>query len=281
MITRRTAATEPSLMPRPCPSLSSRSRLLAAVGLAAACLGIPGSGTPARAEPVAPPAAVTVATGLPRLAARLAEGGEVRIVAFGSSSTEGIGASSPASTYPALLQRDLSESLRLGVAGRPAVTMINRGKGGDDAEAMARRLQRDVLAERPTLVIWQTGSNDPMTGVSVERFAKLTRDGIAAIRSTGADVVLMDQQWCRRLSGIDGAERYGAALHALAEELGVPVIRRHALMQTWVAKGLLTPTQMIGPDGLHMTDAGYDRLAKAASVQILTQAGLAPTAPRP
>lgn len=265
-------APEPKTMPQ----LSRRphSRIAALLGLAAICLC-----GPVGAEPVPsvdPMTKTSANPGLPRLSARLSGGGDIRIVAFGSSSTEGIGASSPNATYPALLQRDLSESLRLGVAGRPAVTMINRGRGGDDAEAMARRLQRDVLAERPDLVIWQTGSNDPMTGVPLERFVALTRDGIAAIRATGADVVLMDQQWCRRLSGIDGAERYGAALHALAEELSVPVIRRHALMQTWVAKGLLTPTQMIGPDGLHMTDAGYDRLAKAASAQILVQAGLSP-----
>ena len=253
-----------------------RFPLLGLAAIAMAWLGMS-----AKAEPLSLGSGVTnaalAATGaLPRLKARLDAGGEIRIIAFGSSSTEGAGASSPASTYPALLQRDLSESLRLGVAGRPAVNVINRGKGGDDAEAMARRLQRDVLADRPDLVIWQTGSNDPMTGVPVERFSQLTRVGIAAIRSTGSDVVLMDQQWCRRLSGIDGAERYAAALHALAAELGVPVIRRHALMKTWVDKGIMTPSQMIGPDGLHMTDAGYDRLAKAASNQILVQVGLAP-----
>ena len=214
---------------------------------------------------------------LPRLAGLVAEGRDIRIVAFGSSSTEGIGASSPASAYPAQLQQDLEA--RLGKAGHQSVTVINRGKGGDDSEAMARRLETDVLAEKPDLVVWQTGSNDPMTGVSVERFAELTRAGILAIRATGADVILMDQQWCKRLSGTAGSERYGTALHEVATELGVPVIRRNALMRAWVAKGLLTPTQMIGPDGLHMTDAGYDRLAKAATAQILANAGLPEEAP--
>jgi len=214
---------------------------------------------------------------LPRLAGLVAEGRDIRIVAFGSSSTEGIGASSPASAYPAQLQEDLEA--RLGKAGHQSVTVINRGKGGDDSEAMARRIERDVLAEKPDLVVWQTGSNDPMTGVTVERFAELTRAGIRAIRATGADVILMDQQWCKRLSGTAGSEQYGEALHAVATELGVPVIRRNALMRAWVAKGLLTPTQMIGPDGLHMTDAGYDRLAKAASAQILVSAGLPEEAP--
>jgi lysophospholipase L1-like esterase len=214
---------------------------------------------------------------LPRLAGLVAEGRDIRIVAFGSSSTEGIGASSPASAYPAQLQQDLEA--RLGKAGHQSVTVINRGKGGDDSEAMARRLERDVLTEKPDLVVWQTGSNDPMTGVSVARFAELTRAGILAIRATGADVILMDQQWCKRLSGTAGSEHYGEALHAVATELGVPVIRRNALMRAWVAKGLLTPTQMIGPDGLHMTDAGYDRLAKAATAEILVSAGLPEEAP--
>jgi lysophospholipase L1-like esterase len=232
---------------------------------------------PAALSPGRPALHARTLARLPRLAGLVAEGRDIRIVAFGSSSTEGIGASSPASAYPAQLQQDLEA--RLGKAGHQSVTVINRGKGGDDSEAMARRLETDVLAEKPDLVVWQTGSNDPMTGVSVERFAELTRAGILAIRATGADVILMDQQWCKRLSGTAGSERYGTALHEVATELGVPVIRRNALMRAWVAKGLLTPTQMIGPDGLHMTDAGYDRLAKAATAQILANAGLPEEAP--
>ena len=232
---------------------------------------------PAALSPGRPALHARTLARLPRLASLVAEGRDIRIVAFGSSSTEGIGASSPASAYPAQLQQDLEA--RLGKAGHQSVTVVNRGKGGDDSEAMARRLETDVLAEKPDLVVWQTGSNDPMTGVSVERFAELTRAGILAIRATGADVILMDQQWCKRLSGTAGSERYGTALHEVATELGVPVIRRNALMRAWVAKGLLTPTQMIGPDGLHMTDAGYDRLAKAATAQILANAGLPEEAP--
>jgi acyl-CoA thioesterase-1 len=215
---------------------------------------------------------------LPRLASLIAKGNAIRIVAFGSSSTEGSGASSPATTYPAQLQRDLEARLSLTGAEHSAVTVLNRGKGGDDSEAMARRLEQDVLADKPDLVIWQTGSNDPMSGVSVERFSELTRAGILAMRATGADVVLMDQQWCRKLQATDGAERYGTALHAIASELNVPVIRRNALMRAWAAQGVLSASQMIGPDGLHMTDAGYDRLARAATAQLLANAGLPPDA---
>jgi lysophospholipase L1-like esterase len=278
------------------PILARPSAALSLVLLAAGSVAL-AAGTPARAqaEPQRtalvqqPPAAATetarpiVRTAiprralarLPRLAGLIAQGQPVRIVAFGSSSTEGSGASSPATTYPAQLQRDLTARLDATGAEHSSVTVLNRGKGGDDSEAMARRLERDVLADKPDLVIWQTGSNDPMSGVSVARFAELTRAGILAMRATGADVVLMDQQWCKKLSTTDGAEAYGAALHAIATELNVPVIRRNAMMRAWAAQGLLSPTQMIGPDGLHMTDAGYDRLARAATAQLLANAGLA------
>ena len=268
--------------------MSSRmlsSRTLPGLILASALagpLGVSGAGAQPDAPPVSaslpalqkPTSSERLPAKLARLASLLGRDGDVRIVAFGSSSTEGAGASSPAMAYPALLERDLEERLQIGASSPRSITVINRGKGGDTSEAMARRLERDVLAERPDLVVWQTGSNDPLAGVPLERFVELTRAGILAIRATGADVVVMDQQWCQKLTGVAGAERYGEALHALAAELGVPVIRRRAMMQSWVTHGLMTPAQMIGPDGLHMTDAGYRQLAKAAAAQILVGAGL-------
>ncbi len=253
-------------------------------GLALLATGV---GLPALAQPdlapTATPRAVEhqrvasserVSIKLARLASLLGKDGDIRIVAFGSSSTAGAGASSPAATYPALLETDLEDRLQIGASSRRSVTVINRGVGGDDSQDMARRLERDVLAEHPDLVVWQTGSNDPLKGVPVERFKELTREGILAIRAAGSDVVLMDQQWCQRLSGVGNAAQYGEALHELSAELGVPVIPRHDMMRAWVTRGLMTPQQMIGPDGLHMTDAGYRQLAKAAAVQILAGAGL-------
>ena len=47
------------------------------------------------------------------------------------------------------------------------------------------------------------------------------------------------------------------------------------LMQHWLADGLLTPAQMLAPDGLHMTDGGYAMLARVVARDILH------AAPRP
>ena len=214
---------------RPLFGLLLATALAGPLGLSGACAQ---PDAPPVVAPQMPASVERLPTKLARLASQLGRDGDVRIVAFGSSSTEGAGASSPAMAYPALLERDLEERLQIGASSRRSITVINRGKGGDTAEAMARRLERDVLAERPDLVVWQTGSNDPLAGVPLERFVELTRAGILAIRATGADVVLMDQQWCSKLSGMDGAERYGEALHALARtpRAGDPPPRPHAVL---------------------------------------------------
>ncbi len=182
-----------------------------------------------------------------------------RIVAFGSSSTEGVGASAPAFTYPAQVERLLNDALR----GRPAVTVLNRGIGGEDIDDMVRRLQPDVLAGKPDLVIWQVGTNDPLRAVPLEHFKKLLRAGLAAMRTAGAEVLLMEPQACPAMAAADPAGLFVAAVRDAGAAFHVDVLRRTALMHAWVAEGLATERGLVGPDGLHMTDRGYALLAKA------------------
>src|SRR5579871_5623313 len=91
-----------------------------------------------------------------RQADSIVHNGALTIIALGSSSTEGVGASSPAHTYPALLQKQLRAALP-----KVAVKVVNRGIGGQDVDDMMRRLPA-IIGERPDLIIWQTGSNDPL-----------------------------------------------------------------------------------------------------------------------
>src|SRR5262249_30753459 len=88
-------------------------------------------------------------TVLPRVAARFYQRHELTVIAFGSSSTQGVGASSPAHAYPALLEKDLRTMLGAGAT----IRIINRGVGGEDADDMLARLSKDVLSQKPDLVI--------------------------------------------------------------------------------------------------------------------------------
>ncbi|GJE09626.1 hypothetical protein FOHLNKBM_0651 [Methylobacterium longum] len=210
---------------------------------------------------------------LPHVARQIAIGAPLKIVAFGSSSTEGVGASSPANAYPARLQSDLRKKLR-----GMDVAVINRGIGGEHVDDMLVRLDRDVIAAEPQLVIWQTGSNDPLRGVSIDHFRDATVAAIRRIREAGIDVVLMEPQWCPKLEATPGASRFLEAVRSIGDELDVPVIRRADLMHGWVREGKLTTKQLFAADGLHMADRGYALLAEAAAQSILQDAGPVQTA---
>ena len=219
------------------------------------------SATPVMAKP----AGVFVAA-LPHVARRIAHALPLRIVAFGSSSTEGVGASSPAATYPSRLQALLRAALPV------PVEVVNAGVGGEDADDMARRLS-SVVAQHPDLVIWQTGSNDPLRDVPLDRFEWRTRDGVMALRAGGADVMLMEPQDCEVLRAHSGALAYRDALRRIAAGMQAPLVRRYDLMHAWLAEGLLTRAQMLYGDGLHMADGGYAQLAHAVAGQILALLG--------
>src|SRR5262245_9140315 len=73
--------------------------------------------------------------GLPGATAVLAGGHPLHVIAFGSSSTQGVGASSPDHTYPARLEAELRR-----LFPRSEITVTNRGLAGDDSVGMLARL---------------------------------------------------------------------------------------------------------------------------------------------
>ncbi|GGC30761.1 hypothetical protein GCM10011504_06200 [Siccirubricoccus deserti] len=196
---------------------------------------------------------------LPRARAAVQAGRPLTIVAFGSSSTEGAGASDDAMTYPAQLQARLRQALP-GLR----VRILNRGKGGQEVGEMLARLDADVLAERPAIVIWQAGANAVLRGMAPESFSAAMAHGIARVRAAGAEVVLMDSQRAPRILSAPHYSRFDSALHDLALHARAPLFSRAALMRAWEEAG--TPNaEMLSPDGLHHNDRGYACVAAALS----------------
>ena len=219
----------------------------------------------AAASPVCP-ASEPRHLALPATWAALAAGRPITIVAFGSSSTEGAGATTPAHTYPARLQA----LLRAAWPNVP-VTVANRGLGGQTTDAMLARLDTDVLAARPTLVIWQDGANAALRGMEPARFAALLSEGVRRIVASGADLVLMDNQIAPQL---EQTAHHGTFIAMVAQEAAarrVPLFSRAALMREWRAAAP-SANDMIGPDGLHHTDRGYECLAEALGRAIVAPA---------
>ncbi len=200
---------------------------------------------------------------LPRVAARLSAGLPLTIVALGSSSTEGFGASAPDHAYP----HRLGALLRARFPGVP-LRILNRGVGGEVATEMLARLDRDVLAEKPDLVIWQLGTNSVLQGRDPVGDAETARRGIERIRSAGADVMLMDLQYA---PAVLLHPRYRDMLHvlaAVADSEDVALIRRFGMMRHWAEDGAMSLRVMLARDRLHMSDASYDCLARQVARSI-------------
>ena len=200
---------------------------------------------------------------LPATSAAVRRGAALTIVALGSSSTAGAGASRKSMTYPAVLERELRR--RIGAK----VRVLNRGVGGETIERTAARIGVDVLPFHPTLVVWQTGTNDLMRWRPPQVFEKILAAGVLRMRQRGIDVVLMGPQY---FPAGEVRSNFSAYLHAIDRVgalCGVPVLHRHRIMAYWAASGEMTVHQMLAHDLFHMSDAGYQCLGEVVADFIL------------
>jgi lysophospholipase L1-like esterase len=204
-----------------------------------------------------PPAGDLPTPLLPHTRAALATNQPLIAVALGSSSTRGWMATDIAHSYPALLQRMLNDALP-----KADFAFINRGIGGQDAPEELARLDQDVLAVRPQLVIWQVGANGAVHDESPKTFKKLLEEGIAKLKAAGADVILMDNQRSPRILSAPEHAVMDEALRDIAQETGVNLFSRGTLMDHWEAAGA-PYDDFIAVDGFHMNNRGYGCLAQA------------------
>jgi len=230
-------------------------------------LAAPVSAAELPAQCAVPAEMLRLAHPLPAISAKLQRGEPVTIVAIGSSSTAGTGASSAKATYPSRLQADLQAMFP-----RSAITVINRGVPGDTASGMVGRFKHDAIAPKPDLIIWQTGTNSALGGGNVARYTADVLRGIHLARKHGIDIMLMSPQFAPRFESVANRMTFIDHLHALAEREQVPIFRRYEVMKHWIKSGQFTTKTMINPDGLHLTDLSYGCLGWLAARMIGTPA---------
>ena len=206
---------------------------------------------------------------LPRVAHKLAAGEPVVIVAFGSSSTQGYGASSPEFTYPNRLAAQLQRKYPTA-----NITVVNRGHGGDDAPEMMKRLQTEVIDAHPDMVIWQVGTNAVIRNLDPDGVAQQVQDGVARIQSSGADVVLVDPQYSPQVTEHqENASRMVKVLGRVGQLRHVGVFPRFEVMRQWHENQALPIDTFVIADGLHMNDWGYACFAQTLGDDIIRSVG--------
>jgi len=206
---------------------------------------------------------------LPHVASKLIAGQPVVIVAFGSSSTWGTGASTPEFTYPNRLAAQLKRHYPTA-----DITVINAGVGGEDAPEMMKRMQSAVIDKKPDLVIWQVGTNAVLRNLDPGETAKLVEDGVARIQTSGSDVVLVDPQYSPRVTERgDSAGRMVRVLSRVAALRHIGIFPRFEVMREWHENQSLSVDSFVIADGLHMNDWGYACFAQLLGDDIIKSVG--------
>jgi lysophospholipase L1-like esterase len=204
---------------------------------------------------------------LPNLTRGVATLNGIHVIALGSSSTAGSGASSQLASYPARLDAELDRRFP-----KKDFVVSNYGTGGQLASQMLQRIRTDVLAQLPGLVVWQTGVNDAVQDVGVVAFRETLERGIRELRGAGVDVILVDMQFYPRSERVAVYGDYLKAMRDVADEMSVPLFRRFAIMKHLVKSGQYTSDQLLAPDNFHLNDLSYgclaDLLAEAIEEQV-------------
>jgi acyl-CoA thioesterase-1 len=157
-----------------------------------------------------------------------------RIIAFGDSLVQGVGATPG---------RDMVSVL----ARRVGVPIVNAGRSGDTTGAALGRLDAAVLSRNPRIVIVLLGGNDLLRRVPRATMFENLETIVTRIRARGAAVILVSVE-----IGF-GAGAEGRAFEDLATRTSSALVR-DILSGIFGRQGLMA-------DGIHPNSDGYELMA--------------------
>jgi lysophospholipase L1-like esterase len=194
---------------------------------------------------------------LKRMSQHVAGGQPLTIVAMGSSSTFGAGASSPERSYPSRLGVELKA-----LFPRLPITVINHGVNGEESKDMLARFDHDVFGEKPDLVLWQVGSNSVLRDRPLAEANASLRAGLKRLHDAGIDVVLINPQYAPKVITKHDVDGMVSLIDITAKEANVDLFPRFAIMRHWMQTQAMPFSAFLSPDNLHMNDWGYGCWAK-------------------
>jgi acyl-CoA thioesterase I len=218
---------------------------------------------PSPAACTAPSKIVHLDHPLLRTAHRLASNKPLVVVAIGSSSTAGAGATSPAASYPSRLAVELKTLF----PGHDIV-VLNRGVNGEETPDMMARFATGVIAEHPQLVLWQLGTNSVLRDQPLKSHGVELRQGVEELKASDADLVLIDPQYAPKVLAKPETPGMVDQIALTAKDENVDLFPRFAIMRDWYEKQHYSFGVFVSPDGLHMNDWGYACWAKLLAASI-------------
>ena len=210
---------------------------------------------------------LTSESALPKVADAVKSGHPLDIMVIGSRSSTI--PTSEASAYPGRLQATLKEKLPAVAVNVSVELQLTK-----TAEEVAAGMVKLMEGKKPTLVIWQTGTVDAMRSVDPDDFRNAVDEGVAALQTAGADVILMNLQYSPRTETMISAPPYLDNMRVVAQQHDVPLFDRFAIMRQWNESGdfdLFSTSH-----GLTLAKRVHDCLGRALSTFVIDAAHVGP-----
>jgi hypothetical protein len=190
---------------------------------------------------------------------------DISVIGTGSSSIAGPDGARYA--YPAQLQEKLTHDLA-GVDVKLTAHVQPRAT----TAAMVDGLAKILADDKPSLVIWQAGTSDALSGVEPEEFRSSLDQGVTQIQAADADVILMNMQYSPRTESMLDVSTYADVMRWVAQQHGAVLFDRLGIMHYWNDAGtfdLYSATKKYD-----MARRVHECIARALASQIVNSAHL-------
>jgi hypothetical protein len=214
-----------------------------------------------------PDSFITSDTDLTRVTSEVKDTHRLDISVIGTGSSSLTGPDGARFAYPARLEDVLRQRLP-GIDVKVTAHVQLRKTTAD----MDLGLEKILAEDKPSLVVWQAGTADALSGVEPEDFRASLDQGVDMIETAGADVILMNMQYSPRTESMLDVSAYADVMHWVAQQRGALLFDRLGIMHYWNDNGtfdLYTATK-----NYDMARRVHDCIGWALASQIINAAHL-------
>ena len=192
---------------------------------------------------------------------------DISVVGTGSSALPGPDGAHFA--YPARLEDALKAQLP-GIDIKVTAHIQSKQTTAD----MLNELNKILSADKPSLVVWQTGTADAISGVEPDDFRASLDDGVEKIQTAGADVILMNMQYSPRTASMLDVSTYADVMRLVSQQHNALLFDRLGIMKYWNDVG--TFDLYAATKKYDMARRVHDCIGRALASQIIKAAHLDP-----
>lgn len=174
--------------------------------------------------------------------------------------------------------------LLLSIVNAKDTTVINAGVGGNSTRNLLKRVERDVLTKKPSVVVMMVGTNDALNSgnsVPIKEYEENLKKLMKQFSEVGSKVVLMTIPPCidellfsrhkaeffAKRSPVDRIADVNAVVKKMGKSDSIQIVDVHALLEKGGAGSeesslLRNVANSRSKDGVHPTSEGYDVIAQ-------------------